>query len=230
MFYNNNSRWDPIRVCARQIKCSWMHLLKILLRCINAVECIKKRHTPRCLHKMLAILLVLKLNLRVLWKVTRKVCYILYSADVKGTDGRVGKIWTLNLIYVHIMKEYIITNIQRKVSSLKWKLCLRQPFQFDIDDDSAFFAKAIIINNQSTCENCGYFIDFNLICNASKGTRDKYHYIWREWYLLYQIGFYNIDLWGAQGGGKWFALHFSFSIHENRKITWTGPILKPHST
>ena len=54
----NNSQWDPIRVCARKIKCSWMHLLKMLLRCINSVGCIKKRHAPRCIHKMQAILSV----------------------------------------------------------------------------------------------------------------------------------------------------------------------------
>ena len=23
-----NSQWDPMRVCARKIKCSWMHLIK----------------------------------------------------------------------------------------------------------------------------------------------------------------------------------------------------------
>ena len=39
-------------------KCSWMHLLKMLSRCINAVECIKTRHAPRCIHKMQAILSV----------------------------------------------------------------------------------------------------------------------------------------------------------------------------
>ena len=27
-----------------------MHLLKMLLRWINAVGCIKKRHAPRCIH------------------------------------------------------------------------------------------------------------------------------------------------------------------------------------
>ena len=54
----NNSQWDPIRVCARKIKCNWMHLLKMLLRCINAVGCVKKRHVPRCTHKMQAILSV----------------------------------------------------------------------------------------------------------------------------------------------------------------------------
>ena len=36
-----------------------MHFLKIhILRCINAVGCVKKRHTPRCIHKMQAILSV----------------------------------------------------------------------------------------------------------------------------------------------------------------------------
>ena len=54
----NNSQWDHIRVCARKIKCSWMHLRKVLLRCINAVGCIKKRHAPRCIHKIQAILSV----------------------------------------------------------------------------------------------------------------------------------------------------------------------------
>ena len=29
-----------------------MHLLKMLWRCITAVRCIKKRHAPRCIHKM----------------------------------------------------------------------------------------------------------------------------------------------------------------------------------
>ena len=36
-----------------------MHLLKMFLRCINAVGCVKKRHAPRCIHKMQAILSVL---------------------------------------------------------------------------------------------------------------------------------------------------------------------------
>ena len=36
-----------------------MHFLKIhFLRCINAVGCVKKRHAPRCIHKMQAILSV----------------------------------------------------------------------------------------------------------------------------------------------------------------------------
>ena len=35
-----------------------MHLLKMLLRCINGVGCVKKRHPPRCIHKMQAILSV----------------------------------------------------------------------------------------------------------------------------------------------------------------------------
>ena len=36
-----------------------MHFLEInFLRCINAVGCVKKRHTPRCIHKMQAILSV----------------------------------------------------------------------------------------------------------------------------------------------------------------------------
>ena len=36
-----------------------MHFLKIhFLRCINAVGCVKKRHTPRCIHKMQTILSV----------------------------------------------------------------------------------------------------------------------------------------------------------------------------
>ena len=48
IFYNN-SQWDPIRVCAR----------KTLLRCINAFGCVKKRHAPRCMHKMHSILSVL---------------------------------------------------------------------------------------------------------------------------------------------------------------------------
>ena len=52
----NNSQWDPIRVSARKIKCSSMHLLKMLLMCINAVGCVKKRHAPKCIHKMQAIL------------------------------------------------------------------------------------------------------------------------------------------------------------------------------
>ena len=38
-----------------------MHLLKMLLRCIDAVGCIKKRHAPRCIHKMQVILSVLAL-------------------------------------------------------------------------------------------------------------------------------------------------------------------------
>ena len=34
-----------------------MHFLKIhFFRCINAVGCVKKRHAPRCIHKMQAIL------------------------------------------------------------------------------------------------------------------------------------------------------------------------------
>ena len=33
-----------------------MHLLKMLLRCIDAVGCVKKRHAPRCIHKIQAIL------------------------------------------------------------------------------------------------------------------------------------------------------------------------------
>ena len=40
-----------------------MHLLKMLLRCINAVGCVKKRHAPRCIHKMQAIISVIA----VLW-------------------------------------------------------------------------------------------------------------------------------------------------------------------
>ena len=41
IFYNN-SQWDPIRVCARKIKCSWMHLLKIhFFMYINAVRWVK---------------------------------------------------------------------------------------------------------------------------------------------------------------------------------------------
>ena len=36
-----------------------MHFRKIhFLRCINAVGCVKKRHAPRCIHKMQAILSV----------------------------------------------------------------------------------------------------------------------------------------------------------------------------
>ena len=35
-----------------------MYLLEMLLRCINAVGCVKKRHTPRSIHKMQAILSV----------------------------------------------------------------------------------------------------------------------------------------------------------------------------
>ena len=62
----NNSQWDPIPVSARKIKCSWMHLLEMLLRCINAVGCVKKRHAPRCIHKMQAILSVSLQNLAVL--------------------------------------------------------------------------------------------------------------------------------------------------------------------
>ena len=50
--------WDPIRVCGRKLKCSWMHFLKIHWRCINAVGCLKKRHAPSCIHKMQAILSV----------------------------------------------------------------------------------------------------------------------------------------------------------------------------
>ena len=65
----NNSQWDPIRGCARKIKCSWMHLLKMLLRCINAVGCVIKRHAHRCIHKMQAILSVVVwvLKGRFLW-------------------------------------------------------------------------------------------------------------------------------------------------------------------
>ena len=59
IFYNNSQR-DPIRFGARKIKCSWMHFLKIhFLRCVNAVGCVKKRHAPRCIRKMQAILSVL---------------------------------------------------------------------------------------------------------------------------------------------------------------------------
>ena len=42
----NNSQWDPIRVCARKIKCGRINLLKMILRCINAVGCVKKLHAP----------------------------------------------------------------------------------------------------------------------------------------------------------------------------------------
>ena len=35
-----------------------MHLLKLLLRCINAVRWVKNRHEPICIHKMEAILSV----------------------------------------------------------------------------------------------------------------------------------------------------------------------------
>ena len=59
----NNCQWDPIRVCERNIKCGWMHLLKMLLRCISAVGCIKKRHAPRCIHKTQAILSVYQLRI-----------------------------------------------------------------------------------------------------------------------------------------------------------------------
>ena len=31
IFYNN-SEWDAVRVCARKIKCSWMHLIKWILQ------------------------------------------------------------------------------------------------------------------------------------------------------------------------------------------------------
>ena len=65
---NNNSQWDPIRVCARKIKCSWMHLLKMLLSCINAVGCVKERHAPRCMHKMKAILSVFGCAQEILFK------------------------------------------------------------------------------------------------------------------------------------------------------------------
>ena len=42
-----------------------MHFLKIhFLRCNNAVGCVKKRHAPRCIHKMQAILSVLMYNHR----------------------------------------------------------------------------------------------------------------------------------------------------------------------
>ena len=41
-----------------------MHLLKMLLRCINADGCLKKRHAPRCIHKMQAILSVKVCRLR----------------------------------------------------------------------------------------------------------------------------------------------------------------------
>ena len=33
-----------------------MHFLQMLLRCINAVGCVKKRHAFRCIHKMQGIL------------------------------------------------------------------------------------------------------------------------------------------------------------------------------
>ena len=58
ILYNNSQR-DLIRLGAIKIKCSWMHFLKIhFLRCINAVGWVKKRHAPRCIHKMQAILSV----------------------------------------------------------------------------------------------------------------------------------------------------------------------------
>ena len=44
IFYNNY-QWDPIRVCARKIECSWMHLLKMLFRWINSVGCEKNTRT-----------------------------------------------------------------------------------------------------------------------------------------------------------------------------------------
>ena len=63
IFYNH-FQWDPILVGARKIKRTWMHFLKIqFLRRINAVGCLKKRHAPRCIHKIKAILSVL-MNLR----------------------------------------------------------------------------------------------------------------------------------------------------------------------
>ena len=30
IFYNN-SQWDPVSVCARKLKCSWIHLMKWIL-------------------------------------------------------------------------------------------------------------------------------------------------------------------------------------------------------
>ena len=74
----DNSQWDPILVCARKIKCSWMHLLKMLLRWINAVWCVKKRHAPWCIHKMQAILSVMIIvNMNVLQFDVCSNCYVL---------------------------------------------------------------------------------------------------------------------------------------------------------
>ena len=49
-----------MHVCARKIKCSWMHFGNEFWKCINAVRFLKKRHAARCVykHKMQGILCV----------------------------------------------------------------------------------------------------------------------------------------------------------------------------
>ena len=72
------------------INCSWMHLQKMLLRCINAVGCAKKRHAPRCIHKMQAILSLCFL-LELLWQLNSClfVC-IKHLLFIFNIDSEVG--------------------------------------------------------------------------------------------------------------------------------------------
>ena len=87
-----------------------MHLLKIhVLRCINAVGCIKKRHAFRCIYKMQTILSVYDLSIMCKCNILT-VCWKTYACK-------------LTFMHIQSFIRYILSSFQFVKYSLQHNFC-----------------------------------------------------------------------------------------------------------